>query len=77
MQKQGQATGNKHEALNDAKERAAGRNEQNPQLNPARDPFNEIPAKGQTGGAFGKEGHPGSMSGGRSPNAGSGHSQGS
>ena len=43
--------------LDDKKLRAAGRVEQNPQLNPALDPNDDIPAKGETGGAFGKDGH--------------------
>ncbi|HEY0008029.1 MAG TPA: hypothetical protein VGB55_04840 [Tepidisphaeraceae bacterium] len=54
---QSQGQSNKHAALNDRKERAAGRVEQNPQLNPALDPDNTVAAKGQTGGAFGKDGH--------------------
>ncbi|HEX8343056.1 MAG TPA: hypothetical protein VF624_19290 [Tepidisphaeraceae bacterium] len=54
----GTASGkNKTSALNDSKERAAGRGDQNPQLNPALDPDNTVPAKGETGGAFGREGH--------------------
>ncbi|HEX8325498.1 MAG TPA: hypothetical protein VF595_16470 [Tepidisphaeraceae bacterium] len=44
-------------SLNDAKERGAGRESQNPQLNPALDPDNTVMAKGATPGAFGKDGH--------------------
>lgn len=43
-------------SLNDAKERGAGRETQNPQLNAALDPDNTVPAKGETGGAFGRDG---------------------
>lgn len=44
-------------SLNDTKERAAGRQETDPQLNAALDPDNSVPAKGETGGAFGKDDH--------------------
>jgi hypothetical protein len=44
-------------SLNDAKERAAGRQNTNPQLNEALDPDNSVAAKGETGGAFGKDNH--------------------
>jgi hypothetical protein len=43
-------------SLNDAKERGAGRQNTNPQLNAALDPDNTEPMKGETAGAFGKEG---------------------
>ena len=47
-----QANSGRNASLDDKKLRAAGRNEQNPQLNPAKDPDLDVPAKGRTGGVW-------------------------
>jgi hypothetical protein len=46
--------GNRRASLDDKKRRAAGRSQNEPARRAIADRFDEKPAKGQTGGAFGK-----------------------
>lgn len=48
------ANSNRQASLDEKKRRAAGRTTESKVLNPLRDDATEAPAKGRTGGAFGK-----------------------
>jgi hypothetical protein len=51
------ANSDKNKALNDRKERAAGRQEdRSPEREEIADAQTPVPAKGKTGGAFGRDG---------------------
>ena len=63
------ANSDTNKSLNDRKQRAAGRAKQKgPEAEAVRDAQNPVPAKGKTGGAFGKGSQ--ANAGGASPNSG-------
>jgi hypothetical protein len=58
------ANSGRNASLDEKKRRAAGRSTGSKILNPLRDDALEVPAKGQTGGAFGSAGRSGPTGGG-------------
>jgi hypothetical protein len=67
-----QADSNRKASLDDKKERAAGREERSPQREAIKDFQQPLPAKGQTGGAHGREDEANPPGGGFTQGAGGG-----
>ena len=66
------ANSNRKSNLDEKKERAAGREERSPAREAIKDFQKPLPAKGQTGGAFGLEGEANPPAGGDTQGAGGG-----